>query len=191
MRPKIRVVTSNPGKWREFQEILKANGIEPEWIKAKLVEIQSDDLEEIVKASAIEAARIYGDGLLVEDAGLFIESLKGFPGPYSSYVYSKLGCEGVIKLLSDVKQRTAYFLSAICFVSEMHELKIFKGRCDGLIASEPRGHGGFGFDPIFIPLEGDGRTFAEMSTEEKNAFSHRSRALKEFLYWYKQQDALG
>ncbi|MEM2003673.1 MAG: XTP/dITP diphosphatase [Nitrososphaerota archaeon] len=184
MRPRIRVVTSNPGKWREFQELLYTNGLEPEWIKAKLTEIQSEDLEEIVKASAIEAARLYEGELLIEDAGLFIESLKGFPGPYSSYVYSKLGCNGLLKLLSGVDERAAYFLSTICYVSKTHELKIFKGRCNGVIAIEPRGTGGFGFDPIFIPLEGDGRTFAEMSLEEKNAISHRSKALKEFLYWY-------
>lgn len=192
MRPKIRIVTSNPGKWREFQELLLTSGIDPEWIRARLTEIQSDDLEDIVRASAIEAAKLYGGDLLIEDAGLFIDSLKGFPGPYSSYVYSKLGCEGLLKLLSGVTDRSAYFFSAICYVSERLELRIFKGKCSGRIASEVRGTGGFGFDPIFIPLEGDGRTFAEMSLQEKNAISHRSKALREFLNWYssinKQQE---
>jgi len=183
---KIRVVTSNPGKWREFREILSTNGIEAEWIRTRLTEIQSESLEEIVRASAEEATSRYGGNILVEDAGLFITSLNGFPGPYSSYVYSKLGCEGIIKLLTGAADRSAYFLSVICYVSESNEQKIFSGKCSGVIASEQRGVGGFGFDPIFIPLEGDGRTFAEMSLQEKNTYSHRSKALKEFIKWYRR-----
>ncbi len=184
MANRLRVVTSNPGKWKEFQELLIRNGIEAEWIRTRLTEIQSESLEEIVRASAREAAEHFGGGLLLEDAGLFITSLKGFPGPYSSYVYSKIGCDGILKLLTGVSDRSAYFLSVICYVSEGLEQKIFSGKCSGVIAGEPRGRGGFGFDPIFIPLEGDGRTFAEMSLQEKNNYSHRSKALKEFIKWY-------
>lgn len=184
MKASIRVVTSNPGKWREINEILISHGIDTEWIRTKLTEIQSERLEEIATYSAIEAAKLHGGDLLIEDAGLFIDSLNGFPGPYSSYVYSRIGCEGLIKLMKNVSQKSAHFISVICYISEIHGINLFTGRCEGLIANEPRGTGGFGFDPIFIPLDGDGRTFAEMSLDEKNTISHRSKALREFINWY-------
>lgn len=184
MKASVRVVTSNPGKWREINEILTSHGINTGWIRTKLTEIQSESLEEIATYSAIEAAKLHGGGLLIEDSGLFIDSLNGFPGPYSSYVYSRIGCIGLIKLMKNVSQRSAYFLSVICYISDAHGINLFTGRCEGIIADEPRGTGGFGFDPIFIPLEGDGRTFAEMSLDEKNAISHRSKALREFINWY-------
>ena len=122
---------------------------------------------------------------MVEDAGLFIEALKGFPGPYSSYVYKTLGVQGILKLMEGVKRREAYFLSAIAYAEPGLEPKVFLGKVEGFIVPEARGSKGFGFDPIFQP-KGSEKTFAEMGVEEKNRFSHRAKALSALAEWLKR-----
>ena len=84
-------------------------------IRVKAMEIQDENLENIAKASAIDAAKKCGLPVIVEDAGLFIEALNGFPGPYSSYVNKTIGVGGILKLMNNVKDRSAYFLSAVAF----------------------------------------------------------------------------
>jgi len=120
----------------------------------------------------------------VEDAGLFVEALKGFPGPYSAYVYRTLGTRGILKLMENVEDRAASFRSVVVFSSPEHQPVCFSGEVKGRISMEERGDSGFGFDPIFEPEAGDGRTFAEMTTEEKNRYSHRAEALRRFAKWY-------
>lgn len=184
----ICFVTTNRGKYEEASKLLRSFGIEVEWVNQECVEIQSDSLEEIAKQSAQEAAQKLGRPVFVEDAGLFVEALRGFPGPYSSYVYKTIGVLGVLKLMEGVENREAYFESVVAFCDPVRgELEAFSGRVYGRISLEPRGSYGFGYDPIFIPLEGDGRTFAEMSTEEKNALSHRARALRAFANWLRNR----
>ncbi len=177
----VKVVTTNPGKWAELSAMLSRHGVECVWIRGKAREIQSDDLAEIVKASALEAFERWGENVLVEDSGLFVPALGGFPGPYSSYVYRTIGLRGLLKLLEGVSDRMALFRSALCYVAPGGRQLVFTGEARGVIAIEPRGTGGFGFDPIFIPEEGDGRTFAEMTMSEKNLYSHRAKALQGLL----------
>ncbi len=144
--------------------------------------------QKIAETSAIDAAKKCNLPVIVEDAGLFIKALNGFPGPYSSYVNKTIGVEGILKLMRGIKDRTAYFFSVVAFYDpDINELEFFYGKVEGEIAEEARGKSGFGFDPIFTPIEGDGRTFAEMGVEEKNKFSHRSKALRKFAKWYKQK----
>ncbi|TDA32431.1 MAG: non-canonical purine NTP pyrophosphatase, partial [Hadesarchaea archaeon] len=95
-----------------------------------------------------------------------------------------IGNRGVLKLLEGVGDRRAVFRSAVGYCGRDGRPLVFEGRVEGRISLEERGTGGFGFDPIFIPDEGDGRTFAEMSVEEKNALSHRGRAIEGFFRWY-------
>ncbi|MEN3047235.1 MAG: XTP/dITP diphosphatase [Candidatus Caldarchaeales archaeon] len=177
MAAKLRFVTSNEGKWLEVSRLLSSMGIECEWVRAKLTEVQSDDLSEIARRSAVEAYGEFGGPVAVEDAGLFVEALRGFPGPYSSYVYRTIGVEGLLKLMSGVEDRSAYFLSAVGFADSDGNVAVFTGRVDGRIAHAPRGSSGFGFDPVFVP-EGETRTFAEMAADEKNLYSHRARAFR-------------
>jgi len=180
-------VTSNIHKFQEAKRVLAEYDIAAAMIKMSALEIQDDSLENIAKASVLDAVKKCNLPVIVEDAGLFIKVLNGFPGPYSSYVNRTLGVEGILKLMRDVEDRSAYFLSVVAFSnSDGKEVKFFHGKVEGRIAYEARGESGFGFDPIFIPAEGDGRTFAEMSTEEKNRFSHRARALRKFAEWYKK-----
>lgn len=178
------VVTSNPGKAREFEDIFSKYGLSFRIEPIKTPEIQAMDLRIIAEESAIYAYDILREPVIVEDAGLFIDALNGFPGPFSSYAYKTVGIRGILKLMEDVENRRARFLSVIAFYTPMiGGVKIFVGEVEGYIAMEPRGSDGFGFDPIFIPAGGDGRTFAEQSIEEKNKFSHRARAAGKFAEW--------
>jgi len=178
------VVTRNPGKAREFEKIFSERGLRFRVEPMETPEIQSEDLREVAGKSALYAYDVLREPVMVEDAGLFIEALNGFPGPFSSYVYKTIGVEGILKLMRDVEDRRARFISVIAFYSPITEpVKFFTGEVEGYISEEVRGSKGFGFDPIFVPAEGDGRTFGEMEVEEKNRFSHRARAARKFAEW--------
>jgi XTP/dITP diphosphohydrolase len=122
--------------------------------------------------------------VVAEDSGLFVDSLDGFPGPYSSYVFRTIGNRGVLRLLPLPGKRGASFQAAVAYCTPGSDPVGFSGSVNGVVARYPRGIHGFGFDPIFIPEEGDGRTFAEMSTQDKNLLSHRSRAFTKFFKWF-------
>jgi len=177
-------ITGNIHKFLEARQVLSERGIAAAKLKVEAVEIQDDSLENIAKYSVKDAVKRCGLPIFVEDAGLFVEGLQGFPGPYSRYVHDTVGVGSVITLMKNVENRAAYFLSVVAFGSPEMEPVCFVGKVNGEISLRKRGTGGFGYDPIFVPLEGDGRTFAEMTTQEKNRFSHRARALRKFAEWY-------
>ena len=178
------VVTRNPGKAREFEKIFSEYGLRFRIEPMETPEIQSEDLREVAERSVLYAYDVLREPVMVEDAGLFIEALNGFPGPFSSYVYKTIGVEGILKLMRGVEDRRAKFISVIAFYSPITEpVKFFMEEVEGYISDRVRGSKGFGFDPIFIPTEGDGRTFGEMGVEEKNKLSHRGRAARKFAEW--------
>ncbi len=177
---RVLFVTSNEGKFKEAKSIGSKYGIEVEWLEEEYLEPQGNDLEEIAKKSAELLAERIREPFFIEDSGLFIEALNGFPGPYSSFVFKTIGNEGILKLMKGIENRKAYFLAVIAFFDGERVLT-FKGKVEGRIAEEMRGDKGFGFDPIF---EYGGRTFAEMG-EEKNEVSHRRRALEKFFGYLK------
>ena len=125
----------------------------------------------------------YGYDCFSDDTGLEIDALGGEPGVHSARYGgvahdSERNIDKVLRLMADVpmEQRTAHFRTAICLLMDGDE-HLFEGRVEGRILTERHGSGGFGYDSIFQPLEGDGRTFAQMAPEEKNAISHRGRAV--------------
>jgi XTP/dITP diphosphohydrolase len=179
----INIATKNEHKVREANIILKEFGIKLKQVDAKYHEIQSDSLAEIAKFSAVNAAKSLDMPIVTEDSGLFISSLNGFPGPYSSYVYKTLGTKGIIKLLEGINNRSATFVSCVAYAKPNGFCKVFEGKVKGNITCKERGSKGFGFDPIFVP-NGLSKTFAEMSKEEKCKYSHRAYAFKRFGNWY-------
>lgn len=184
-RKLIFFVTGNVHKFNEARQVFAEYNIATAMLNLDVVEIQDDDLENIAKASAIDAANKSKLPVLVEDAGLFIKALNGFPGPYSSYVYRTLDTRGVLKLMDKESRRDAYFLSVIAFFyPEQSEPTCFQGKAEGRITCEERGGKGFGFDPIFEPFGAKGKTFAEMTSEQKNKYSHRAQALRKFASYY-------
>lgn len=180
-------VSGNFHKYNEVRSILSSFGIATAMLRIKGNEIQSDNANEIASESAIEAFKRCHLPLIVEDAGLYIDSLKGFPGPYAAHVYKTIGNKGILKLMENVKNRKATFRSSIAYCAQDSDLMIFEGESKGKITLSERvgdGKAGFGFDPIFAP-EHSRKTFAEMNIEEKNKFSHRASAISKFAEWYK------
>ena len=175
-------ITSNEGKFREVREMASKYGIEIEWLKMEYIEPQGSSLEEIARLSAEMLAEKVEGEFVIEDSGLFVEALKVFPGPYSSYVFKTIGNEGILKLMEGVENRKAYFMAVVAYF-DGKEVRTFTGKVEGEISREMRGTQGFGYDPIF--LYGN-KTFAEMATEEKNQVSHRRKAFEEFFRWLKE-----
>ncbi len=171
-------VSSNIHKFHEAQKILKKYDITLKFFKADLPEIQSSSLIEIAKHKALTAFELCRKPLIVEDDGLFINSLNGFPGPFSSYVFNTIGNSGILNLVTE--NRAAYFMSVISFCDVQQEPKLFESKLNGTI-SEKISDSGWGYDPIFIP-NGESKTFSKL--EHKNDISHRSLSLKKFSNWF-------
>ena len=182
----IKFVTSNEHKFKEVSSIMKEVGIEVEWVKMEYLEPQSSDIEEISRFSASYIRDKYPlRNFFIEDTGLFIEGLRGFPGPYSSYVFKTVGNEGILKLMEGVRDRRAYFKTALSYVDDFGKVWTFVSEVRGFISEESRGSG-WGYDPIFIP-EGYDRTYAEMGME-KNKVSHRRFVVLSFLDWLMKKE---
>ncbi|MFB6491150.1 MAG: XTP/dITP diphosphatase [Thermoproteus sp. AZ2] len=177
---RLYFATSNRHKLEEARRALAQFSIDIEIAPVKKLEIQADDVVEISRAAAERLCAAY-NYIVVEDDGLYIEALRGFPGPYSEYVYRTLGLSGVLKLLEGAGDRSAYFKSAVSLCID-GLVKTFVGIAKGRIAEAPRGSAGFGFDPIFIP-EGFDETFAEMGVEAKSKISHRAKAFQALGEW--------
>ncbi len=181
--------TGNINKFREARKILGNRGIAVGMLKLKGDEVQSESLQEIAEKSARNAYQRCHLPIFVEDAGLFINALEGFPGPYAAYVYHTIHNSGILKLMAEEKNRKATFKSIISYCDQDNSLDplSFYGESKGEITTAERikqGKSGFGFDPIFKPEDSDS-TFAEMTIEEKNGYSHRSMAICKFAEWYK------
>ena len=233
----LRYVTTNEGKVREAEAYL---GSEVRALEYDYQEIQADSIETIAADGARRAYTHVREPVIVDDAGLYVDDLGGFPGPYSAYVEDTLGIDRVGRLARREDATRAHFRCVIAYcdgepfeaspepvdtgdrrgrdlaaadrataatddtVDEGQQtavggsgsdgdagegdtaavpVKLFTGAVPGTIV-EPRGDGGFGYDPIF---EHDGCTFAEMSPDEKNAVSHRGRALATFSEWYAER----
>ena len=181
--------TSNINKFNEARSILSPYGIAIGMLRVKGDEIQSDSLKEIAKASSINAYEQSHLPIFVEDAGLFIDALSGFPGPYAAYVYKSIHNIGILRLMDNTADRQAKFQSVIAYYDEtLCKPECFPGESIGEITLTERmqqGKSTFGFDPIFQPV-GSSKTFAEMTIEEKNSFSHRAMAIGKFAQWFKK-----
>ena len=175
----IYFATSNENKYNEALAIFSQYNITVKWLRIKYLEIQSDNLREIAEWSAKYVYSLHSLPLFVEDTGLFIEALNGFPGPYSSYVMKTLGNEGILKLMNNVSNRKAYFLTIVAFVDK-NTLELFEGKRYGTISKTKRGTK-WGFDPIFIP-DGYDKTYSELGPL-KNEISHRRLAYEKFIKW--------
>lgn len=173
--PLLTFYTSNPGKVREVRQALQGAHWRVRWGRRGFLEPQADALETVVRAKLAQVPRRTGP-ILVEDSGLFVPSLGGFPGVYSAYVYRTLGPKGLLRLV-DGKARRAEFRAVFGLRDARGRCFTFQGTCRGELAPSPRGAGGFGFDPVFV-AQGTTWTFAQMSPEKKNALSHRGKALR-------------
>jgi XTP/dITP diphosphohydrolase len=173
----ISFVTSNKGKFAEARGIF--GDLEQKDIG--YTEIQADTLEEVAIFGMKEVSSRLQGPVMLEDAGLFIEALQGFPGVYSAYVQKTIGNAGILRLMEGVMDRRAFFKSVVVYAEPGLEPQMLQGIVHGRIGHEARGTLGFGYDPVFYVGE---RSLGEMEITEKNRISHRAAsmlALKEWL----------
>jgi XTP/dITP diphosphohydrolase len=178
----ILFASSNDKKYREVKSLLSHFDIDVQFFKKSLTEIQADSLEIIALNKSHSAFLEISTPVIVEDDGLFIEELNGFPGQYSSFVFDTIGNWGIIKLLQKATSRHALFKSVFAFNNGRNSLT-FGGETKGTIARKMT-KGGWGYDPIFIPHNSD-LTLGILETQgAKEFFSHRAKALKKFGDWF-------
>jgi len=180
----IYFITSNKGKVVEAKEKFSKINVDVVQKDLGYPEIQAINLEDVALYGAQHVLKKFNRLFILEDAGIFIDSLDGFPGVFSAYVYHTIGCSGILKLMEKTENRDAVFKSVYAYGEPGKKPRFFVGECRGKIANEQRGSNGFGYDPIFI-ADGEKRTFAEMKTAEKNSFSHRGKALEKLIEFIK------
>jgi XTP/dITP diphosphohydrolase len=180
----------NGHKLRELQSLLAPQLLTPLPASVELPPETGASFAENAHQKARATADATGRPALGEDSGIVVPGLGGAPGIHSAR-YAGADAEdeqNLRKLLREAEgldDRTASYLCALAFADPAGEERIFEARCEGRLAREPQGGGGFGYDPIFIPAEeGDEVTMASLSPERKNAISHRGKAARLFLDWF-------
>ena len=176
----INFVSGNPGKVRELSSILSKylNNIELRQLNIDLPEYQGDP-EYIVKEKLKEAKKKAKDiegFIMVEDSQLLLNAYKGLPGPYVKYFLKAIGTEGLYKMITPFDDHSAIAQCIIGLEVGDDDPKLFIGKTEGKIV-KPRGNSGFGYDSCF-EINVLGRTYGEISEDEKNEVSHRLKATK-------------
>jgi XTP/dITP diphosphohydrolase len=181
---RVVVATRNPHKLRELGEILDRVTLVP---LAPDVELPPEDADTFA-GNALAKARVAheatGSAAIADDSGIEARALGGAPGTRSARFAGPDATdqENLALLLREMEERSDRHVAYVCalaYVDEDGAEHLFEGRCEGTLAAEPRGSGGFGYDPAFVPDEiADGRTMAELDPNEKNAISHRGRAAR-------------
>jgi XTP/dITP diphosphohydrolase len=182
--PPLVVATRNEHKLRELREALPGLELEPLPDELELPPEEGDSfaVNALVKARAAHAAT--GRAAIADDSGIEADALGGRPGVYSARfagegASDQANLEKLLADLADADDRRVAYVCVIALVDEAGGERLFEGRCEGVLAREPRGSGGFGYDPAFVPDDtgpDDERTMAELTPAEKNAISHRGRA---------------
>jgi non-canonical purine NTP pyrophosphatase (RdgB/HAM1 family) len=170
------LVTGNPGKLAEARRIC---GVGLEAVEMELPELQSLDLYEVLRAKGREAFRRLRRPVVVEETGLELAALGGFPGPLVKWMLEAVGAEGIARTASVLGDTRAVARCALLYLDDRREVEA-EGTTEGELVAAPRGDGGFGWDPVFLP-DGESRTYGEMSPAEKDRLSHRARAWRAFV----------
>jgi XTP/dITP diphosphohydrolase len=186
---RLLLATNNPGKAAEYRALLEGCGWElvtPRDLGLELeVEEAGGDYAENARIKAEAFAKASGLVALADDSGIEVEALGGAPGPLSArFGGEDISDEQRVALLLErlkgvpPERRSARFRCLIAVARPEGEVTLFEGQCEGRVAEEPQGEGGFGYDPVFL-LPERGLTVAELRPEEKNAISHRGRAARQ------------
>ena len=180
---RIVCASANPHKVEELARLL------PSWVDlaprpSDIGDIDEDapTLEGNAIIKAVEIANHASEWAIADDTGLEVDALNGAPGVRSARFAGEHATDAenralLLEKLSSTSNRSARFRTVVALVSSKGDIHFVSGECAGTIAESERGDGGFGYDSLFIPNDGDGRTFAEMTGTEKDAVSHRGRAL--------------
>jgi XTP/dITP diphosphohydrolase len=190
---KLVVATRNEHKLRELREILDEVELEPLPADVELPPESGERYEENALAKARAAYEATGLAAIADDSGIEVQVLRGEPGPRSARFAGEAASdeENLALLLREIEgevDRSAAYVCVIAYVAGPDPV-LFEGRCEGNLATEPRGAGGFGYDPAFVPADTgieDQRTMAELSDAEKHAISHRGRATRDLAAYLGQ-----
>jgi XTP/dITP diphosphohydrolase len=199
IRLSVVAATANAGKLSEMRALTHLLGaekgfevlLEPRPAGLGHIEEPGRTLQDNARIKAVTVAQFARRPALADDSGLEVDALGGSPGVDSAIWAGEQASDeaNVAKLLKqleagahlDSSQRRARFRTVLCVATPGGECLFAEGVCEGEIALSPRGEGGFGYDPVFVPSDGDGRTFGQMSPEEKDGISHRARAFEAFF----------
>jgi XTP/dITP diphosphohydrolase len=182
------LATRNPHKLREFEGLLAPHRVLPLPDDVELPPETGETFAENASVKARVAADATGMPAVADDSGIAAAALGGRPGVRSARYAGESATdeENLAKLLReapDDDRRVAY-VCALAFAEPEGDVHVVEERCEGMLTNDPRGTGGFGYDPAFVPVDrDDGRTMAELTPEEKDAISHRGRAARAFLAW--------
>ena len=185
---RILFATGNENKIAEAREVFEPlghtvegliiDGHRPNFDEPKDLGIEAVAEAKISQALAlIEGSELQGSAILVEDSGIFLDAFPEWLGAESSDVERDIGLEGIIQRVNQSGERGTEY-RAVAILSSENQVWKSQGVCRGTISNRPLGSNGFGYDPIFIPDEGDGRTFGELSNEVKNQISHRKKVME-------------
>lgn len=175
MLDRVTLITGNTGKAAEYAAML---GIEVTAAKAELTEIQSLDVADVAARKAADAYAQLSEPVLVDDTGLTIHGWNGLPGALVVWWLDTVGPQGILDMAAGLTDRRATVTTALGYADKTG-VQVFQGTVTGTLATEPRGTAGFGYDPIFIPgTDHSHRTYAQMTSDEKNTISHRRRAIE-------------
>jgi XTP/dITP diphosphohydrolase len=186
---RLVLATRNKHKLREFRALIEPHTLVPLPGDVSLPPETGATFEENARAKAEAACRATGEPAIADDSGIEAAALGGRPGVRSARYAgaSATDEENLAKLLAEVPDdgdRRVAYVCTLAYAEPDAETRVFTERCEGELAHVPRGEGGFGYDPAFVPADmSDGRTMAELSVAEKDAISHRGRAARAFLEW--------
>jgi XTP/dITP diphosphohydrolase len=182
---KIAIATQNPNKQAELSRILQPFGVSSVDIFTQEVEETGGTFEENARLKALAGCRAKGFPCIGDDSGLCVDALNGEPGIFSAryageHGNDKANIEKLLKNMENIQEndRTAQFICVICCIFPDGREIAVRGVCEGKIAYAPRGKGGFGYDPVFLPNEFSGEvTMAQLNAAQKDEISHRGKAL--------------
>lgn len=187
------IASNNKGKIKEFKNILEPMGFEVYSQGEKNINIEVEETGTTFEENAsLKAQAIYDrthSCVLSDDSGLEVDALNNEPGIYSAR-YKGLKTDearrqAILEELKGIDNRQARFVCSICYIDETGEKHIFKATWEGNISLKEDGNNGFGYDPIFIPIESNGKTVASMPNEFKETYSHRAKAVRMLVEWLK------
>ena len=184
--PRLLVATHNAHKLRELGRLLPGLALDPLPPGAESPEETGETYAENALIKARAAARATGRAAIADDSGIEAETLGWRPGVRTARFAGPHATDeqNLDKLHREAPAGSrARYVCVVAHVTPEGEEHLFEGRCEGMLAPEPRGQGGFGYDPIFVPDEAPGRTMAELSDDEKDAISHRGHAARALLAW--------
>ena len=182
---RLVLASRNPHKLRELAQLLEPHELEPLPAGIELPPETGTTFAENALIKARAAATATGGPVIADDSGIEAAALNGAPGVWSARYAGELASDEqnlalLLREVPDDGDRRVAYVCVLAYVDPGGAELLAHGRCEGELAAEPRGRGGFGYDPAFVPVErSDGRTMAELSRDEKDAISHRGRAARE------------